>query len=50
MESTQSTFISSTFWTERVGPTAAFATLKVMEKKNLGLKLLKQVKKCKMVG
>tara|TARA_B110000027_G_scaffold128883_1_gene149800 strand:- start:284 stop:1591 length:1308 start_codon:yes stop_codon:yes gene_type:complete len=31
MEATQSTFISSTFWTERIGPTAALATLKVME-------------------
>jgi glutamate-1-semialdehyde 2,1-aminomutase len=32
MEAAQSTFISSTFWTERIGPTAAVATLKVMEK------------------
>ena len=32
MEAAQKTFISSTFWTERVGPTAALATLKVMEK------------------
>lgn len=31
MESAQKTFISSTFWTERIGPTAALATLKVME-------------------
>jgi glutamate-1-semialdehyde 2,1-aminomutase len=31
MEEAQSTFISSTFWTERIGPTAALATLKVME-------------------
>lgn len=31
MEAAQYTFISSTFWTERVGPTAALATLKVME-------------------
>jgi len=31
MESAQTTFISSTFWTERIGPTAALATLKVME-------------------
>lgn len=30
MESAQSTFISSTFWSERIGPTAALATLKVM--------------------
>tara|TARA_B100001093_G_scaffold520184_1_gene613419 strand:+ start:6902 stop:8209 length:1308 start_codon:yes stop_codon:yes gene_type:complete len=32
MEAAQKTFISSTFWTERIGPTAALATLKVMEK------------------
>lgn len=32
MESAQATFISSTFWTERIGPTAALKTLEVMEK------------------
>lgn len=32
MESAQSTFISSTFWTERIGPAAALKTLEVMEK------------------
>lgn len=32
MESAQSTFISSTFWTERLGSCAALATLGVMEK------------------
>ena len=32
MEAAQNTFISSTFWTERIGPTAALATLKVMER------------------
>jgi glutamate-1-semialdehyde 2,1-aminomutase len=31
MESAQTTFISSTFWTERIGPSAALAALKVME-------------------
>lgn len=31
MEAAQSTFISSTFWTERIGPTAALKTLEVME-------------------
>ncbi|MEO0316125.1 MAG: hypothetical protein RI928_2581 [Pseudomonadota bacterium] len=30
MEAAQSTFISSTFWTERIGPSAALATLDVM--------------------
>ena len=32
MEAAQSTFISSTFWTERIGPTAALKTLEIMEK------------------
>jgi glutamate-1-semialdehyde 2,1-aminomutase len=34
MEAAQSTFISSTFWTERIGPVAALATLDVMEAEN----------------
>jgi len=32
MEAVQSTFISSTFWTERIGPTAALKTLEVMQR------------------
>ncbi len=32
MESAQTTFISSTFWTERIGPTAALKTLEIMER------------------
>lgn len=32
MEAAQTTFISSTFWTERIGPAAALKTLEVMEK------------------
>ncbi len=31
MECAQDTFISSTFWTERIGPTAGLATLKEMD-------------------
>ena len=31
MQAAQDTFISSTFWTERIGPAAALATLEVME-------------------
>jgi glutamate-1-semialdehyde 2,1-aminomutase len=31
MEAAQSTFISSTFWTERIGPAAAVKTLEVMQ-------------------
>lgn len=32
MEAAQSTFISSTFWTERIGPTAALKTLEIMQR------------------
>lgn len=32
MEAAQATFISSTFWTERIGPAAALKTLEVMER------------------
>lgn len=32
MEAAQTTFISSTFWTERIGSTAALKTLEVMER------------------
>ncbi len=32
MEAAQSTFVSSTFWTERIGPTAGLKTLEVMER------------------
>jgi len=32
MENAQSTFISSTFWTERIGPAAALKVLEVMER------------------
>jgi len=32
MEAAQNTFISSTFWTERIGPSAAIKCLEVMEK------------------
>ena len=33
MENSQKTFISSTFWTERIGPSAAIETLKIMKEK-----------------
>ena len=32
MEAAQGSWISSTFWTDRIGPTAALAALDVMEK------------------
>lgn len=34
MQAAQATFISSTFWTERIGPTAALATLATMEEED----------------
>jgi glutamate-1-semialdehyde 2,1-aminomutase len=34
MQAAQTTFISSTFWTERIGPTAALATLAAMEQED----------------
>jgi glutamate-1-semialdehyde 2,1-aminomutase len=34
MEAAQTTFISSTFWTERIGPAAALKTLEVMEREH----------------
>lgn len=36
MEAAQSTFMSSTYWTEGVGPTAALAVLDVCERINVG--------------
>lgn len=35
MDSAQKTFISSTYWTERIGPTAAIATIKKMAERNV---------------
>ncbi len=48
MNNASSSFISSTFWTERIGPTAALKTLELMEKKkswNYITKLGKHIKK-----
>jgi glutamate-1-semialdehyde 2,1-aminomutase len=39
MESAQSTFISSTYWTERIGPAAALATIKKHRRENVPLHL-----------
>jgi glutamate-1-semialdehyde 2,1-aminomutase len=39
MEATQATFISSTYWTERIGPVAALATIEYMEKNNVPARL-----------
>ena len=35
MQAAQETFISSTYWTERIGPTAALATIKKLRDKNV---------------
>ena len=39
MESAQSTFISSTFWTERIGYAAGLKTLEIMEKEKSWIKI-----------
>jgi len=41
MESAQETFISSTYWTERIGPTAALATIKKMARLKVADHLIK---------
>ena len=50
MKAAENTFISSTFWTERIGPTAALKTLEVMERlkswekiSKIGLKISKRL-------
>ncbi len=35
MQAAQESFISSTYWTERIGPTAAIATIKKMQRENV---------------
>lgn len=40
MDAAQSTFISSTMWTERIGPTAALATIKKHKRLNVGQHLI----------
>ncbi len=41
MEAAQSSFISSTFWTERIGPTAGLKTLDIMEREKTWEKITK---------
>ncbi len=48
MSEAQSSFISSTFWTERIGPTAGLATLKSMKIENSWLKITEIGKKLKI--
>ena len=45
MEAAQETFVSSTYWTERIGPTAALATIKKMRDKNVAQHLVATGKK-----
>ncbi len=47
MKKSESSFISSTFWSERSGPTAALATINFMEKNKSWKVVLKQGKKIK---
>ena len=47
MKEAQSSFISSTFWTERIGPAAALATLKIMEEEKSWLIVTEIGKKVK---
>ncbi len=45
MDSLENTFVSSTYWTERIGPAAALATIKKIKTKNVPLHLEKVGKK-----
>ena len=47
MDKAQDSFISSTYWTERIGPAAAIASLKKMKEKNVQKKLIANGKKVK---
>ena len=46
----EKTFISSTFWTERIGPVAALKTLEIMEKINSWEIITEREKKFKNFG
>ena len=50
MEHAQSSFISSTFWTERIGPAAALKTIEVMEKEESWKVITELGKKIKKMG
>lgn len=45
MEKAEESFISSTYWTERIGPVAALATIKKMKEKDVPAHLIKMGKK-----
>ena len=45
MNKANNTFISSTFWTERIGPTAALKTIQYMKKHKTWIKINQTAKK-----
>ena len=47
MKFAEKSFISSTFWTDRIGTSAALETLKIMKKKKSWIKISNQGKKIK---
>lgn len=49
MQAAQTSFISSTYWTDRIGPVAALATLKKMRRVNLSKRLLAVSKKVRKI-
>ena len=49
MDAAQSTFISSTFWTERIGPSAALKTLEVMQREQSWDKITNTGKKISLI-
>lgn len=49
METAQSTFISSTNWTDRIGPAAALATIKKYKKNKVNQKIIASGKKVKTI-
>lgn len=49
MQAAQDTFISSTYWTDRIGPSAALATIKKMRRVRLPQHLLNISKKVRLI-
>jgi glutamate-1-semialdehyde 2,1-aminomutase len=49
MEASQTSFISSTFWTERIGPTAALAMIRKHRDKNVGKHLTEVGKRVQQI-
>ena len=47
MEKSENSFVSSTFWSERIGPAAAIATLEKMKQEKSWIKITKFGKKLK---